>query len=278
MSFSFRASDGTILHVEKQGAGPACILIHGFAASARVFARQIEALSPHFTVYAPDLRGHGRSVSADRGGRIARLAKDLHDLIEAEGLEGVRLVGWSMGCSVVWSYLDLFGDGRVEALAFIDEIPWVVQALESLEGGEARLDPRPFVGLHDRFALAATRREAVRDFIAWMLRSASGEERRAILEDAETAANPLAVGLLLNSNVTDWRDVVLHIRRPTLFVGASESFFRPDFHEWMHSNVAGSRLAIREGAGHFLPVEEASWLNGELLAFFGKQPEEAGAA
>lgn len=268
---SYTANDGGRLHVETAGEGPPVVLIHGFASSSRVFARQVEALAPHFTVYAPDLRGHGRSAACDWGGRIARLSRDLHDLIEAEGLDEVRLVAWSMGCSVAWSYLDLFGDARIAALAFIDEIPWVIQAVESLDGPCSRLDSRPLVGLHDRFARAGTRQQEVRDFIAWMLRTADEEQRRTILDDAATAT-PLAVSLLLNSNATDWRDVIMRIRRPTLFVGATESFFHVAFHEWMHRQVPGSRLAIRAGAGHFLPVEEAAWLNGELLAFFGIGP------
>ena len=71
---------------------------------------------------ALDLRGHGDSERPAHGYRISRLAKDVHDVLEALDLEGVTLLGHSMGCSVIWCYWDLFGSERLAKLVLVDQM------------------------------------------------------------------------------------------------------------------------------------------------------------
>jgi 2-succinyl-6-hydroxy-2,4-cyclohexadiene-1-carboxylate synthase len=49
------------LHVERQGAGPAIVLAHGFVGSARNFRLQARAFAKTNTVLTYDARGHARS-------------------------------------------------------------------------------------------------------------------------------------------------------------------------------------------------------------------------
>ena len=67
------------------------------------------------------MRGHGESEKPEHGYRIARLAKDLHDALVALELHAVSLAGHSMGCTVIWSYWDQFGDDRLSRLILIDQ-------------------------------------------------------------------------------------------------------------------------------------------------------------
>src|SRR5262249_51553779 len=53
------------LHVEKEGDGPAVVLAHGFAGSARNFGPQARALRTGFRVTRYDARGHARSEAPD---------------------------------------------------------------------------------------------------------------------------------------------------------------------------------------------------------------------
>jgi non-heme chloroperoxidase len=264
----YLANDGASLAVARVGQGPPIILVHGFASQGLIFHHQMAALAEHFTVYAPDLRGHGASAHISHGARLSRLGRDLRDLIETLDAEKVGLVGWSMGAGVVWSYLDLFGDRRVAAHAFIDELPFVMEAAESLGSDRTKLDPAPLIGLQERFADPATRAERVEGFIAWMLHDVPPVDRQRILSAARKAATDICVGQLLDSNATDFRDLIPRLQRPTLFVGARKSFFRVEFHEWMHAHVPGSQLAICPDAGHFVLVERPQWLNRQLVPFF----------
>jgi len=43
------------------GQGPALLLLHGFPQNRAIWQPMIEALSPHFTLVMPDLRGYGQS-------------------------------------------------------------------------------------------------------------------------------------------------------------------------------------------------------------------------
>jgi magnesium chelatase accessory protein len=56
-------------HVQVAGAGPVLLLLHGSGASAHSWADVLPLLTPHATVVAPDLPGHGYTT----GARVAEL-------------------------------------------------------------------------------------------------------------------------------------------------------------------------------------------------------------
>ena len=49
------------------------------------------------------------------------------------------LVGHSMGCSVIWAYLELFGTARLERLVFVDQAS--VKQLQGARTPTTRIDP-----------------------------------------------------------------------------------------------------------------------------------------
>jgi pimeloyl-ACP methyl ester carboxylesterase len=71
------------------------------------------------------MRGHGDSEKVDHGYRIPRLARDVYDLLQGLGLTDVTLLGHSMGCSVIWCYLDLYQQERIKKLILVDQAPFV---------------------------------------------------------------------------------------------------------------------------------------------------------
>ena len=60
------------------------VLLHGFPLDSRVWTRQREDLADHFRVITPDLRGFGKSASADSFS-MESLADDVHALLESIG-------------------------------------------------------------------------------------------------------------------------------------------------------------------------------------------------
>jgi non-heme chloroperoxidase len=119
-------NDGVELHYEDAGSGPVIVLIPGWSQTAAQFQGQLDGLKDRYRLIAIDMRGHGQSTKPEHGYRISRLAKDLYDVLAALDLEDVTLLGHSMGCSVIWSYLDLFGPKRVKKLALIDQMPFIM--------------------------------------------------------------------------------------------------------------------------------------------------------
>ena len=55
---------------------------------------------------------------------------DIRNAIEALGLERASLLGHSMGCSVIWCYIDLFGQEGLERLVLVDQMPSITARSE----------------------------------------------------------------------------------------------------------------------------------------------------
>ena len=58
-------------------------MVHGWSGAAEQFQPQIDALSDRNHCVALDMRGHGDSEKVQHGYKIHRLAKDLHDVLQA---------------------------------------------------------------------------------------------------------------------------------------------------------------------------------------------------
>jgi len=75
---------------------PPLVLLHGLGEGAADWAGVAPAFARRYRVYAPDLRGHGRS---GRPGRysVELMAADVLGFLDALGLDRVDLIGHSMG-------------------------------------------------------------------------------------------------------------------------------------------------------------------------------------
>jgi non-heme chloroperoxidase len=122
---TFVTSDGVQLSYIRQGSGRPIVLIHGWSQCAEEFKHQIGPLSTRYDVIAVDQRSHGESQKVSYGLRISRLSKDLYELLNELKLNNVALLGHSMGSSVIWCYIDLFGPERLSRIILVDQPPFV---------------------------------------------------------------------------------------------------------------------------------------------------------
>ncbi len=77
---------------------PALVLLHGLTASGGLnWFQTFDALSAHFRVIAPDLRGHGRGIRSWRRFRLADCADDVAELCRVLDTGPVVAAGYSMG-------------------------------------------------------------------------------------------------------------------------------------------------------------------------------------
>ena len=116
-------NDGVRLHYVEAGTGPDLLLVSGWTLTAELWRHQIEEFWSTHHVVAYDHRGHGQSDHPPYGYRMARLAADAHEVIEALGLSDITVVANSMGCGVAFAYWDLYRDERLRRLVLIDEPP-----------------------------------------------------------------------------------------------------------------------------------------------------------
>lgn len=97
------------MHFSTHGHGKPLLLVHGIGSSSRVWRPMLQALASDRTVIAVDLPGHGQSPAQRGDATFAGLVTSLEAFLAAEGLEGVDMVGFSLGGRLV---LELARRGR----------------------------------------------------------------------------------------------------------------------------------------------------------------------
>ena len=102
-------------HFVRRGDGPPLLLLHGNGEDGGYFVRQTEYFSRHYTVYALDTRGHGRSPRGAGPFTMARFAQDLLDFMDEQKLERAHLLGFSDGGNIALTFALLHPE-RVDRL------------------------------------------------------------------------------------------------------------------------------------------------------------------
>lgn len=263
-------NDGVRLRYRDEGTGAPLVIVPGWSQTASMFAGQVDGLADRYRVIVLDHRGHGESEKPAHGYRIARLSKDLHELLAALELEDVNLLGWSMGCSVVWSYYDLFGPERLARLVLVDEPAFLCQLPEMSPGdiadAGALWDASAAIEVYG--AVRSNQEAFVHDFVKVFLTDRIGDADRLSDEVLKTPA-PAAAALVLNHIFSDWRDVISRIQIPTLVFAATKSHVPVSSQEWLQRTIPDARLEIMEGRAHLMFYEDPDAFNRALAAFLG---------
>ncbi|MER7502005.1 alpha/beta hydrolase [Nonomuraea pusilla] len=112
-----------VVTVEGRTTGEPVLFVHGNVSSAAFWRDAMAALPERYRPLAADLRGFGETdpepVDATRG--LRDFSDDLAELVAALGLDGVHLVGWSMGGGIV---LQLLRDhpGLVRSVTLVNPV------------------------------------------------------------------------------------------------------------------------------------------------------------
>ena len=95
----FVEAGGVRWHVQIAGMGPVVLLLHGTGASTHSWRDLLPLLTPHFTVVAPDLPGHGFSTPIARP-TLAAMARAVAALTVALDLPPTLIAGHSAGAAI----------------------------------------------------------------------------------------------------------------------------------------------------------------------------------
>lgn len=274
---AFKTSDGVKISYWEAGTGEPLIFVPGWSANGAEFINVMYLLSKHYHVYVMDPRNQGLSDRVEYGGRISRFAMDLRELEQHLRLNKANFAGWSMGASVIWSYIDLFGTASINKAIFVDEplsiyshVDWSEQ--ERLDAGGSTTSPERMV---DGFTGGAPLNALVTDLVPW---------QRAALKDSPYFVNsesfaqtfikndPKAVGrVLFNHIVNDWRDVIEQKVDVPVAIFSGEYSNNLPSQRWMQKTLPHATLFVyskEEQGDHFLmfknPVKFANDLRGFL--------------
>jgi magnesium chelatase accessory protein len=131
----FVAAGGLTWHVQVAGSGPVLLLLHGTGAATHSWRDLLPLLTPHFTVVAPDLPGHGFTRGGLKDGpTLPGVARAVAALLGELDMDPTLIAGHSAGAAIG---LRMLLDGLVKPGAFVALSP----ALLPFPGLAAQLFP-----------------------------------------------------------------------------------------------------------------------------------------
>ncbi|MEP7167059.1 MAG: alpha/beta hydrolase [Candidatus Woesebacteria bacterium] len=135
---------GLATNYETVGAGPALVLLHGWANAWEAWLPIIPFLSDHYTLLIPDLPGCGRTDTPKEGWSTPQHAKWLQDFLQATGQTVVGAVGHSYGGKILLEYCSGPYSHQPKKLALIDSsgIPNILNSKQKTLRLAARFTPK----------------------------------------------------------------------------------------------------------------------------------------
>lgn len=265
-------TDNIELHYEVAGAGAPVVLIHGWPLSGRAWEPQVGALvEAGHQVVTYDRRGFGDSSQPWDGYDYDTFAKDLDALLSHLDLNGVTLVGFSMGGGEVVRYLATYGSARVSKAVLASAVPpYLYKSDDNPDGG---LDDETIASFEG--GVAGDRLAFLDGFVTKFFTAGDGDELVSKpLHDysVQTAAFASPKGTFDCIGAfgrTDFRDDVSTIDVPTLVIHGDSDGIVPFEISGKRSAeaISGSTLHVIEGGPHGINVTHADEFNRVLIEF-----------
>jgi len=267
--FDVITNDGAMISVldcrSKRDGAKTLIFLHGWTMSRAYWSQQIDRLAGDYRVIAIDFRGHGASSDCDYGHRTDRYAQDLNTVLDTLGdIHSPWIIGWSMGASVLFSYIDLYTDERLGGIVVVDQMPKLISD-----------DSWPFGIVGVSMDMIGKTAEAVlsdyegflRQFIPSIyFRDLSGAELDQYVEISLRVGAKTAATLLTDHALRDWRDVVKRLRVPVLGL-SGRHYVAANSHEAIKSLAPHAKTAVFDKSGHCCFIEQADQFEKTLRDF-----------
>ena len=244
--------DGVKIYYEQCGKGPAVLLSHGYSASARMWAGQMDALSDHYHLIAWDMRGHDRSDSPDNPALYSHEATvvDMAAILDACGAKRAVIAGLSLGGFISLAF-NLARPERVTALMLFDTGP-----------GYKKDSPRD-----EWNKMTGTMAKALET--KGLVAAGAGPEATLAQHRSAQGLAHAARGMLAQS---DGRVIesLPSIKVPTLVLaGANDVQFLPAT-DYMAAKIPGAEKVILEGAGHAANIDQPEAFNQTVREFLDR--------
>lgn len=255
-------ANGITIGYDDEGTDEPVVLVHGHPFDRSMWRPQTRSLaSAGWRTIAPDLRGYGQSSVVPGSTSLETFARDIVALLDRLRVHRFVLAGLSMGGQIALE-LQRLVPHRIRGLVLADTSPHA----ETPEGKIRR------------------RRQADR-LIAEGMRGFADEVLPMMITPHTIATSPLvalhvsammrgtppqgaAAALRGRAERRDYVDLLGRIQVPTLVVVGSEDEFTPvDVARFLHERIAGSQLAVIDGAAH-LPNLEREREFGEIVEKF----------
>ncbi|WP_135080196.1 alpha/beta hydrolase [Terasakiella sp. SH-1] len=271
----FPTNIGNQLFLNIQGQGPALILLHSWCGSHLEWAKLMPELTKHFTVYAWDARGHGRSqLTSKPPYTLEHMADDLHDLITEQNIKKPMILGHSMGCFVLWKYIEKYGSDNIAKIGLLDQSPKLVT------------DDTWELGIYGRFNERDNKifiYSMTEDFSECVLKLAAfGNNLTTRKKYAENTKGIKATRNLLKAydpkplieiwkelTAQDFRGLLSQLTMPALLIyGGKSNYYGRSTAQYVADEIPNSTLHIYEDADHSPHLKQPDRFIDDLLTFY----------
>lgn len=252
------------------GSKPPLVMLHGHGGGLAVYALNFDTLAAHYTLYALDLLGWGRSERPVFTGNTAQQAQQWWvDSVaawrQALGLERFTLLGHSMGGFIATSYT-LAHPATVSHLMLVDSAG-MTRPVKLRNGLYFNLPPQRVVRLAGPLGPALVRTNRVEE-------TGRGDFPGEVLTDyyyqlsAAPASGEVAFRKLLG--IREWAiplmDEAPRLTMPvTLIWGEQDELVSPDDARQLHARLPQSELFILPEAAHAPHSETPAAFHSALL-------------
>lgn len=244
------------------GSGTPVVLLHAFPLSRLMWQPQRIALKGLCRLITPDLPGFGESPLFDGEPTVEAMADEVASLLDRlEVREKVILGGLSMGGYVAFAFVRKYAD-RLRGLILCD-----TRAEPDDETAKANRDKLI------NFAESNTASAVAEQMLPKLLgpRTLAGSPRVAeMVKQIASVQRPrgIVAALSMLRDRPDSQPTLETIKVPTLIVvGSDDALTPPALSEGMARQIAGSRLAVIDGAGHLSNLERPEAFNEAVRAF-----------
>ena len=263
------------------GSGPLIVLVHGITGRSEQWVPVMNALRDRYTVFAPDLLGHGQSAKPRGDYSLGAYASGIRDLLIGLDAEPATIVGHSLGGGIAMQLAYQFPErcGRLVLMSsggIARDVHPLLRAA-SLPGSEIVLSlitHERLLGAGQAFgrALRLIGLQAGADIAEGLRGYASlsdREARAAFLHTIRAVIDPTG------QRISALDRLYLAEALPSLIIwGENDPIIPPHHGEIAHQAMPGSRLELVDGAGHFPQVTHPIRV-ARLLADFIEETEPA---
>lgn len=261
-------SDDVALYYQDLGDGPVVVLIHGGCMSHQVWEAQVYTLlKAGYRVVTLDLRGHGHSDKPVSPYTAEMYADDIADLIDILNIDKFTLLGWSLGATVVATFVKQYGD-RLEKLILVSSS--IFSKLTPPEN-ENTVDPLPIEKMIEN--QRTNRPQGMERFVSGMFGS-DVDEWTVYWLWSIGMQTPMRVAvktlsIYVDPDIDILREALIELEIPgAVFHGAHDKSASLGDAEAIATDVLNDGIFVPfENSGHVPFLEESTRFNDELLTF-----------
>ncbi|PSP51053.1 3-oxoadipate enol-lactone hydrolase [Halobacteriales archaeon QH_3_68_24] len=263
---AYATNGGVEIYYEQSGPadGDPVVFIEGLAYGTWMWNRQRDPLSEEYHTVVFDNRGTGESDTPEGPYTVPEMAGDLDAVLDDAGLNGVHLVGASLGGMIAQEYA--LGSDRVRSLALLCTTPGGDEAVPIPDETLARMLEVP-----GEYGPAETIRYKMRPAFTEEFRTENPDVVDRIVEwRLETDPSEDAYEWQSAAASTfDASDRLADLDVPTLVLhGTADQVLPVENADLLAEAIPDATLVTVEGGSHLFFVEKADRVTGELRGFF----------